>query len=196
MPTIKFIKENPEIIKKDLKKRNDLQKLKWVDLILKKHDQYLDLLKKEQELRHRRNLVSDEIRQLKKQGQDVKEKIKEAGELPERVKEFTNNVEKLRQEITYYLMRIPNILDKSVPIGKDETDNKVLRKFGEITKPKFNLKTHGEIIENLKLGDFENAAKLSGRGFYYFKELTRLDSYEKLLFGLSAAGALLMLINF
>ena len=167
MPTIKFIKENPDIVKKDLKKRNDPEKVKWVDLILKKHNQYLDLLKREQELRHKRNLVSDEIRQLKKQGQDIKEKIKEAQELPQKVNKLTADVEKLRNEINYYLMRIPNILHNSVPVGKDETGNKTVRKHGEIKKLSFELKTHEAIIEKLKLGDFDNAAKVSGRGFYY-----------------------------
>jgi seryl-tRNA synthetase len=167
MLTIKFIRENSNIVKKDLKKRNDLEKVKWVDLVIKKHEQYLGLLKKEEELRHKRNLISDEIRQLKKQGEDLKEKIKEARELPEKVNKLTAEVDKLRKEIGYYLMRIPNVLDKSVPTGKDETENKVLRKSGEIKKPKFELKTHEDVIEALKLGDFENAAKVSGRGFYY-----------------------------
>ena len=167
MLTIRFIKENPDIVKKDLKKRNDLEKLKWVDLILKKHNQYLDLLKKEQELRHSRNLVTDEIRQLKKQGKDIKDKIKDAKEFPQRVNELTNRVEALRNEIKFYLMRIPNVLHKSVPIGKSEKDNKVLRKYGEIKKPKFKLKTHEDVIEALNLGSFEAAARVSGRGFYY-----------------------------
>tara|TARA_Y100000310_G_scaffold112450_1_gene110926 strand:- start:50 stop:1324 length:1275 start_codon:yes stop_codon:yes gene_type:complete len=167
MPTIKFIKEHADIVKKDLKKRNDPEKLKWVDLILKKHEQYLNLLKKEQELRHKRNLVSDEIRQLKKQGQDIKEKIKEARELPEKVNKLTADVEKLRNEINHYLISIPNILHSSVPVGKDETGNKTVRKHGEIKKPSFELKTHEAIIEKLRLGDFEAAAKVSGRGFYY-----------------------------
>ena len=167
MLTIRFIKENPDIVKKDLKKRNDLEKLKWVDLILKKHNQYLDLLKKEQELRHSRNLVTDEIRQLKKQGKDIKDKIKDAKEFPQRVNELTNRVEALRNEIKFYLMRIPNVLHKSVPIGKSEKNNKVLRKYGEIKKPKFKLKTHEDVIEALNLGSFEAAARVSGRGFYY-----------------------------
>jgi seryl-tRNA synthetase len=167
MPTIKFIRESTDIVKKDLKKRNDPEKLKWIDLILKKHDQYLDLLKKEQELRHKRNLVTDEIRQLKKSGADIKEKIKEAKELPEKVNKLTEDVEKLRSEIQHYLMRIPNILHDSVPVGKDETENRTLRKVGEIKRFDFKLKGHGEIIEKLKLGDFDNAAKVSGRGFYY-----------------------------
>ena len=167
MLTIKFIKENPNIVKKDLKKRNDPEKVKWIDLILKKHSQYLDLLKKEQELRYRRNLVTDEINQLKKQGQSIKEKIKEAKEFPQKVHELTNKVETLRNEIKYYLMRIPNVLHDSVPRGKDETENKTVRKWGEIKKPSFELKSHGEIIEKLNLGDFDSAAKVSGRGFYY-----------------------------
>jgi len=104
---------------------------------------------------------------LKKQGKDIKEKIKEAQDFPKKVQELTSKVETLKNEIKNYLMKIPNILDKSVPIGKDETNNKVLRKVGTIIKPKFDLKTHEEIIEKLNLGDFENAAKVSGKGFYY-----------------------------
>ena len=176
MPTIKFIKENQEIVKKDLKKRNDPEKLKWVDLILKKHDEYLGLLKQEQELRHKRNVISDEINQLKKQGKDIKEKIREAKELPDKVNKLTAEVQKLINEINYYLMRIPNILHDSVPVGKDGTENRVLRKFGEIKKPSFELKSHGEIIEGLKLGDFEDAAEVSGRGFYYlFGDLALME---------------------
>ncbi|MFH0868232.1 MAG: serine--tRNA ligase [Candidatus Woesearchaeota archaeon] len=176
MLPIKFIKENQDIVTADLKKRNDLEKLKWVDIVIKKHDEYLVLLKQEQELRHKRNILSDEVGQLKKQGKDAKEKIKEAKELPEKVKKLTEEVEKLQKEIKYYLMRIPNVLDKSVPVGKDETENKVLRKWGEIKKPPFKLKSHGEIIEYLKLGDFDTAAKVSGRGFYYlFDELALMD---------------------
>jgi len=176
MLTIKFIKENISLVKADLKKRNDLERVKWVGLVVKKHDEYLSLLQKEQELRHRRNVITDEINQLKKQGKDIKEKIKEAKEFPQKVAELTDKVEKLREEIKYYLMRIPNILHESVPIGKDETENKTVRKWGEIKKFNFDLKTHGEIIENLKLGDFDSAAKVSGRGFYYlFNELVLLD---------------------
>ncbi len=176
MLPIKFIRENPDIVKKDLKKRDTLEKVKWIDILLEKDKEYLELLKKEQELRHRRNVISDEVRQLKKQGKDIKEKVKEAKELPDKVKELTEKVEKLRAEIKYYLMRIPNVLHESVPIGKDETDNKVLRKWGEIKKFNFKLKTHGELIESLNLGDFEAAAKVSGRGFYYLlNDLVLMD---------------------
>jgi len=176
MLDIKFIRENPNLVKEDLKKRNDLEKLKWIDDLLKKDGQYRKLLKKEQELRHKRNLITQEISELKKQGKDIKQKIKEASELPEKVKELTDKVEKLRDEINYYLMRIPNILHESVPVGKDENDNKTIRKWGTIKKFDFKLKDHGSVIENLNLGNFDNAAKVSGRGFYYlFNELVLMD---------------------
>src|SRR3989338_6564036 len=167
MPTIKFIRENPDIVKKDLKKRNDAEKAKWLDIILKKDEEYRNLLQKEQELRHKRNLITDEINQLRKQGKDIKDKVKEAKELPEKVNKLTGEVEKLKNEIDSYLMRIPNILHDSVPVGKDSSENVVVRAFGEIKKPSFELKAHGDIIEKLGLGDFESAAKVSGKGFYY-----------------------------
>jgi len=167
MPTIKFIRENPDIVKKDLKKRNDAEKAKWLDIILKKDEEYRNLLQKEQELRHKRNLITDEINQLRKQGKDIKDKVKEAKELPEKVNKLTGEVEKLKNEIDSYLMRIPNILHDSVPVGKDSSENVVVRAFGEIKKPSFELKAHGELIEKLGLGDFESAAKVSGKGFYY-----------------------------
>ena len=176
MLDIKFIRENPDIVKKDLKKRNDHDKLKWLDDLIQKDEEYRKLLKEEQELRHKRNLITDEINQLKKEGKDIRHKIQEAKELPEKIKELTSKVQELKDKIDYYLMRIPNILHDSVPVGKDENDNKVMRKHGEIKKFNFDLKNHSEIIEKLKIGDFDNAAKVSGRGFYYlFNELALMD---------------------
>jgi seryl-tRNA synthetase len=176
MLDIRFVRENLNIVKKDLKKRNDLEKLKWVDDLVKKDEQYRKLLQKEQELRHKRNLISDEINQLKKAGESIKEKVKEASELPQKVKEITSKVNELREKVTYSLMRIPNVLHESVPVGKDENDNKTVRKWGTIKKFDFKLKDHGSVIENLNLGDFDTAAKVSGRGFYYlFNELALMD---------------------
>src|SRR3989338_5654659 len=176
MLDIKFIRENPEIVKKDLKKRNDAEKSKWLDELLKKDEEYRKLLQKEQELRHKRNVVTQEINELNKQGKDIRAKVKEAKELPEKVKELTSKVDELKKEIDYYLMRIPNILDKSVPIGKNETGNKTIKKWGTIHKFDFELKDHGSIIESLNLGDFDKASKVSGRGFYYlFNELVLME---------------------
>lgn len=150
-----------------MKKRNDDEKLKWIDDLLKKDGQYRKLLMKEQGLRHKRNVITQEINALKKKGQDISKKVKEAKELPANIKNAQEDLMKLKEKIDYYAARIPNILHSSVPAGKDETGNKVLRKSGEPKKPGFELKAHGELIESLGCADFDKAAEVSGNGFYY-----------------------------
>jgi len=167
MLDIKFIRENPSIVKKDLAKRQDKEKVKWVDDLITKDKEYRELLQKNQKLRHKRNLITNEINSLRKEGKDISSKVKEAKELPGKIKAVDERINELVGKISYYLMRIPNILDKSVPVGKDDSDNKEVRKWGVKPKFSFELKTHGELIEKLGIGDFEQAAKISGKGFYY-----------------------------
>src|SRR3989338_10011851 len=118
MLDIKFIREHPEIVKKDLQKRNDKEKLEWVDDLLAKDAEYRKLLQDNQKLRQRRNEITEEINVLKKKGEDFKDKIQEAKELPEKIKKSDEKLEELKNKIEYYLMRIPNILHESVPVGK------------------------------------------------------------------------------
>ena len=167
MLDIKFIRENPEIARKDLEKRNDREKLEWLEDLLKSDVDYRKLLQDNQKLRQRRNEITDEINQLKKKGEDFKEKVQEAKELPSKIKQSDERIEELKNKIDYYLMRLPNILHESVPIGKDGNDNVVVKTWGE--KPKFNfeLKPHGELLQELGLANFEKAAEVSGHGFYY-----------------------------
>lgn len=167
MLDIKFIRENPDLVKKDLEKRQDKEKLKWVDSLIEKDKEYRNLLQLNQDLRHMRNIITDEINQLKKQGKDISAKVREAKELPNKIKEVDEKIKEIHEKIYHYLMRIPNILHKSVPVGKDESENKEIRKWGEKKEFDFELKTHGELIERLGLGDFEQAVKVSGKGFYY-----------------------------
>ena len=167
MLDIRFIRENPSIVKKGLEKRQDKEKIKWVDDLIEKDKEYRELLQKNQDLRHRRNVVTNEINQLRKEGKDISEKVKEAKELPQKIKEADDRVKELQEKIHYYLMRLPNILHKSVPVGKDDSENKEVRKWGEKKKFDFKLKAHGELIENLGVADFEQAAKVAGKGFYY-----------------------------
>lgn len=167
MLDIRFIRENPLIVKKDLEKRQDKEKIKWVDDLIEKDKEYRGLLKKNQELRYRRNVITNDINKLKKEGKDISEKVKEAKELPQKIKQADDRVKELQDKIHYYLMRLPNILDKSVPVGKGDSENKEVRKWGEKKKFDFELKPHGELIESLGVADFEQAAKVSGRGFYY-----------------------------
>ena len=169
MLDIKFIRENPGIVKADLNKRGDDEKLGWVDDLLDKDGEYRKLLAEVQKLRHRRNELSAEVNSLKKQDKDISSQIKEARELPEKIKASDDKINELKNKIDFYLMRIPNILHKSVPAGKDDSENKVVRKWGEIKKPSFELKPHGELMEELGIGDFKRATKIAGAGFYYLR---------------------------
>ena len=124
MLNIKFIRENPDIVKKDLEKRDDREKLKWINDLLEKDKIYRDLLQKSQELRRQRNIINLEINQLKKQGKDISTKLAAAKNLPGKIKETEEDIKKVKEKIDFYLMRLPNILHSSVPFGTDETGNK------------------------------------------------------------------------
>jgi len=137
---IKFIRENPDLVKKDLKKRHEKDMIVWVDDLLKKDEEYRKSLQESQTLRAKRNKATLEINEIKKQGKDISAKIKEIKELPSKIKKIEEKQKELKEKITYYLMRIPNILHESVPFGKDDTDN-----------------------------DFSRAVKIAGTGFYYLK---------------------------
>ncbi len=165
----KFVMQNPSIVKKDLEKRGDEGKKSWVDEFIEKHQQARALRKEVEELRHSRNLITDEISQLKKQGKDISGKVKEAKGLPSKIREKEEQLDKIDKRTRYILMNIPNILHESVPVGKSAEENAEIRKWGKIRKKKFGLKVHGELIEGLKLADFKRAAKVSGTGFVYVK---------------------------
>ncbi|MBI4452901.1 serine--tRNA ligase [Candidatus Woesearchaeota archaeon] len=176
MLDIKFIRENPDIVKKDLHKRNDKEKLEWVDDLLKNDVEYRALLQENQRLRQSRNTITEEINKLRKQGLDIKPKVQEAKELPDKINKSDEILQELKNKIDYYLMRIPNILHESVPVGKDANDNVVVKEWG--TKPKFNfeLKPHGELLQDLGMANFEKASEVSGHGFYYLMgDIARLE---------------------
>ncbi len=176
MLDIHFIRKNPEIIKKDLKKRKDLEKVKWVDDLIKKDSEARKLKQKIDELRKKRNIISQEINKLKKEGKNADKEIKEAKDLPKKIDELENKTDELNKKIKFYLMRLPNILHESVPYGKDDSENKEIRKSGKKPKFSFELKPHGQIAEELGVADFKRAAKISGSGFsYLFKELALMD---------------------
>jgi len=167
MLDIKFIRENPEIVKRDLEKRNEKEKIEWLDDLLKSDAEHRKLLQENQKQRQRRNEITDEINKLKKQGKDIKEKIHEVKELPEKIKQSDEKIEELKNKIDYYLMRLPNILHESVPVGKDANDNVVVKTWGEKPSFDFELKPHGELLQEKGLANFEKASEVSGHGFYY-----------------------------
>jgi len=176
MLDIKIIRKNPQSVKKNLKKRGENEKIKWIDDLLKKDKEALKIKKQVEDSRHKRNVISLKINALKKKGKSAKKEILEAKSLPKKIESLEKKQDQLKKKAEYYLWHLPNIVHESVPIGKDESENKVIRKVG--AKPKFNfsLKAHGELIEDLNVADFKVASKVSGSGFVYIKgELALLD---------------------
>jgi len=176
MLDISLIRENPEIIKKDLEKRNALDKIELLKQIRKKDDEWRNLKVQVDELRHQRNNISIEISKIKKEGGDASAKLKEALQIPKMIQEKEDFANVLRKEIDAALMQLPNILHSSVPIGSDEAHNKVVRKFGK--KPKFTFKPrdHVDLLQSLFQADLERAAKISGARFWFLRDkIAQLD---------------------
>ncbi len=169
MIDIKLIRENPEIVKKNIENKFQQEKLHLVDQVKKADEKYRELLKQSQELRHSRNSITSEINQLKKQKKDASKKIQEAKEIPGKIKDIEEKQNKLKEEIKNLLYQIPNIIHESVPIGKDQKDNVERERIGEPRKFDFPVRSHVEIAESLGLVDFDTSAKTSGNGFYYLR---------------------------
>jgi len=176
MLDIKLIRENPKVVEENLKKRMDEEKLKMLEDLIEKDKKYREDLQELEKLKHDRNVISEEIAALKKAGKDTSTKVKKASEIPNKIKKLEEEVLKLKEKIDFYLMSLPNILHESVPIGKDESDNVVVKTWGKAPKFDFEPKNHAEIVTDLGLLDEERAAKVAGRGFYYLKgSLALLD---------------------
>jgi len=176
MLDIKLIREHPEIVRKDLEKRCEPEKIEMLNNLIQYDKQWRKLLKEANELRHERKLVTAEIANLKKKGKDASKQIEEAKNIPEEIKRLEKQVEEYREKADLLLLKLPNILHETVPFGKDENENVVERLVGKPPKFDFIPKSHVEIASDLGLIDFERAAKVSGHGFYYLKgDLARLD---------------------
>jgi len=166
---IKLIRENPRVVRSNLEKRGDPEKIKLLDDLIRLDKEWRQLLTKVNELRHSRRMITEEIAKLKKEGKDTVQKLKEAKTIPEEIEKLEKQVEECKEKVSQILWRLPNLLHESVPVGKDESDNLVVRVLGEPPKFDFEPKNHLEIAQNLGLIDSERAAKVAGHGFYYFK---------------------------
>jgi len=176
MLDINLIRSNPDVVRKDLQKRADSEKAEWLERLIEKDKQWRALMQEIDVLRQKRNTLSQQVNEFKKQGKDILPLLQEAKQIPERVKEKESETEQLRKDIDYYLMRMPNILHDSVPIGKDDSENVILRSWGKPAVPKFPVKHHGQLAVELGIADFERAVKISGAGFFFLKgELALLD---------------------
>jgi seryl-tRNA synthetase len=167
MLDIKVFREAPELIKKDLEKRRDQEKIAWVDSVVELDKRYRSLLVEVQQLRNRRNTASQEVNRLKKEGLDANSILNEIRDIPLQIKAKEQELAELQEKITFLRMRIPNILHDSVPFGASDAENVVVRTHGKVPEFDFELKVHSDIIEALDGGDFRKASEVTGAGFYY-----------------------------
>jgi len=176
MLDIRLIRENPEIVRQNLKKRGDPEKLSLLDELIQLDKEWRQLLTRVNELRHQRRTVTEEVARLKKEGKDTSQKLKKASAIPEEIRKLEKQVEERKEKVNTILLRLPNLLHESVPVGKDESANEIVRVVGKPPEFDFEPKNHVEIAQNLGLIDAERAAKVAGHGFYYLKDdLVRLD---------------------
>jgi len=169
MIDIKLIRENSELVKKNIKKKFQNEKLLLVDKIKKLDENWRKLKYEEDNLRSERNKISEQINQFKKQKKDISKLIKKAKTIPGKIDKIREKRKKFEEEIKKILSKIPNIMHESVPIGKDESENKVIKKWGKLPKFNFSVKNHVELLEGLDVVDFDISTKVSGKGFYYLK---------------------------
>ncbi|HPD74725.1 MAG TPA: serine--tRNA ligase [Methanoregulaceae archaeon] len=169
MLDIRFVRAHPEIVKDDLAKRNDPEKIAWVDELLAKDARSRELKVATDTLRKRRNEIGKEINALKKSGGNATALIAEGAALPQKIKACEAEQEEIALAIRNYLMRLPNILHESVPIGKDESGNMEIKRVGQIRTFNFEIKNHGQVAAERGLADFERGTKIAGAGFYFLK---------------------------
>jgi seryl-tRNA synthetase len=169
MLDIKLIRENPETVRENLMKRGDPALLKQLRDLIRHDEQWRRLLTQANELRHRRRVVTEEIARLKKEGKNTEGKVNEAKNIPEQIDKLEKMADAQKERASSLLYRLPNLLHESVPIGKDESSNEIIRVVGKPIEFRFSPKNHLEIAQNLNLIDIERAAKVAGHGFYYLK---------------------------
>ena len=179
MIDLKFLRENPEIVKENIKKKFQDQKLPLVDEVIELDAQARKTQQEADEIRASRNKLSKEIGALMAQGKkEEAEAVKaQVSANAARLAELEALEKELGEKITSIMMRIPNIIDPSVPIGKDDSCNVEIEKFGEPVVPDFEIPYHTDIMERFDGIDMEAAGKVAGNGFYYLMgDIARLHS--------------------
>mgnify|MGYP001603787289 FL=1 len=176
MLDINLIRTNPTLVKKNLEKRFQHEKKEFVDNIVNLDKKYRENLQGLEKLRHEKNVISQKINLLRKENKSFHNELMRAQSLPKEISKLEDEVNLIKQRINDYLLKLPNILHEKVPIGKDATKNKVIKKWGKPKKVKFKLKNHVELAEFLDVADFEQGREVSGKGFNYLKgKLAILD---------------------
>ena len=176
MLDIKLIRENPVKVRANLERRQQPDKLDLLEQVIAADERWRELTTKVNKLRKRRNEVSSEIANLMKSGGDVSLLKLEAKSIPDEIKSAETELNEKQEVVRIGLMRLPNLLHESVPYGKDDKDNVIVKVWGKKPKFGFSPKSHAELSQSLGIVDFERAAKVTGTGFYYLRnEMALLD---------------------
>ena len=179
MLDIRFVRENPEIVKENIRKKFQEQKLPLVEKALQLDAENRAIKTEVEALRSERNKASKQIGALMGQGkkeeaEQIKEEIAKKGT---KIEDLSKREKEVEEELTKVMMVIPNIIDPSVPIGKDDSENVEVERFGDPNVPDFEIPYHTEIMESLKGIDLDSARKVAGNGFYYLMgDIARLHS--------------------
>lgn len=179
MLDIKFVRENPDFVKENIKKKFQDEKLVLVDEVIELDEKLRDVKTEGDNLRAKRNKTSKQIGALMGQGKkDEAEKVKEeVSDINDRLVQIEEDTRKFQDQLKEKMQVIPQIIDNSVPIGKDDSENVEIERFGENVTPDFEVPYHVDIMESFNGIDLDSARDTSGAGFYYLKgDIARLHS--------------------
>ena len=167
MIDIKFLRENPDAVKENIRKKFQDEKIKLVDEVIELDLESRKTQQEADDLRANRNKISKEIGALMAQGkkEEAENKKAEVAAGAKRLVELEEKEKELNDKITKIMMVIPNIIDPSVPIGKDDTENVEIKRYGEPVVPDFEVPYHTDIMERLNGIDLDSARKVAGNGF-------------------------------
>ena len=168
MLDIKFVRENPEVVKQNIRNKFQDSKLELVDKVLELDKENREIKQEVEALRAERNKISKQIGALMGQGkreeaEEVKKQVAASGT---RIEELSQREKEVEEELLKDMMVIPNIIDPSVPIGKDDSQNVEIEKFGEPVVPDFEVPYHTDIMESFDGIDLDSARRVAGNGFY------------------------------
>ena len=184
MLDIRLVRENPDAVRENLRKRGLPEKIQELDRLLSLDSKWRETLAEADRVRRTRNEITQKIAETRKKGGDIANLLKQAETIPERIKELEAIVDQCKAQVETILLNLPNIVHESVPFGKDDNDNQELKKWGEL--PKFNFKPldHIEIGERNHLINLESAARVAGARFYYLEEDLVQLNYALIQYGL------------
>jgi seryl-tRNA synthetase len=170
MLDIRLIRENPEFVRENLAKRGNPENNRVLDELVELDRKWRQNLTKLNDLRHERKLVTTEIAMLKKKGNDASDQVEKAKVIDSQITNIEKEVNKAEEKTHDYLMRLPNLLHETVPVGKDENDNVQVRTWGTLPEYGFSIKNHIDLGLDLDIVDIERAGKVAGSRFFFLKK--------------------------